>query len=209
MAKYEIKDGVCVISKRTKAIADNAFRNCTELKQIEIPNSVTSIGSGAFQGCTGLISITIPDSVTEIGGGEVGLRPWVATVKGAFSGCTSLTSITIPKSVTVLGDLTFSGCTALKEIILPETLVKIGRYAFYGCTSLENIVIPASVKYFGHSIPQGAASNFQGNPFEECTALKSITMTEDLIKGIQIADGLYGTDDTRFYETIKALIIQQ
>jgi hypothetical protein len=51
----------------TKVIANNAFRGCTGLTTIEIPDSVTSIGYSAFDGCTGLTSIEIPDSVT--GGG--------------------------------------------------------------------------------------------------------------------------------------------
>ena len=45
-----------------------------EVKDLVIPESVTSIGSSAFFGCTGLTSITIPESVTNIG-------------KHAFEGC--------------------------------------------------------------------------------------------------------------------------
>ena len=69
MAKYKINDGVCVLSSRTKSIVNNAFMDCTELKSIVIPDSVTKIGENAFNGCTGLTSIIIPDSVTEIGCG--------------------------------------------------------------------------------------------------------------------------------------------
>ena len=67
MAKHQIKDGVCIISKRTKIIKDKAFENCTELTSITIPGSVTEISERAFAGCTGLTSIIIPDSVTVIG----------------------------------------------------------------------------------------------------------------------------------------------
>ena len=46
----------------------------TEITNLIIPNSVTSIGGSAFSGCSGLTSVTIPNSVTSIGG-------------SAFSGC--------------------------------------------------------------------------------------------------------------------------
>lgn len=49
------------------SIGDSAFRNCSGLTSITIPDSVITIGGGAFYGCTGLTSITIPDSVTSIG----------------------------------------------------------------------------------------------------------------------------------------------
>ena len=81
--KIEIKEG-------TKGIAGSAFEDCTGLKSITIPDSVTSIGEYAFYGCTGLTSVTIPDSVTSIGG-------------SAFSDCTGLKSVTIPDSVTSIG----------------------------------------------------------------------------------------------------------
>ena len=41
----------------------------TEIKDLVIPNSVTSIGRGAFRYCSDLTSVTIPNSVTSIGGG--------------------------------------------------------------------------------------------------------------------------------------------
>ena len=62
------------------AIGSSAFRNCTGLTSITIPNSVTSIGKEAFQGCTGLTSITIPNSVTAIS-------------EYAFSNCTAVNTI--------------------------------------------------------------------------------------------------------------------
>ena len=47
-------------------IESEAFRGCSSLSSIEIPNNVTSIGQSVFEGCTGLISVNIPNSVTSI-----------------------------------------------------------------------------------------------------------------------------------------------
>ena len=48
-------------------ICDDAFRDCTSLTTVAIPDSTTSIGSHAFDGCTSLTTVAIPDSVTAIG----------------------------------------------------------------------------------------------------------------------------------------------
>ena len=49
------------------SIGQNAFRYCSGLTSVTIPNSVTSIGGYAFGDCSGLTSVTIPNSVTSIG----------------------------------------------------------------------------------------------------------------------------------------------
>lgn len=49
------------------AIGDDAFRGCSALKKVTIPQSVTSIGDSAFAGCHNLDSVTINDAATSIG----------------------------------------------------------------------------------------------------------------------------------------------
>ena len=84
--------------------SDGHILSCwSKATNINISNSVTSIGDWAFRGCSSLQSITIPNSVTSIG-------------DYAFWKCSSLQSITIPNSVTSIGDSAFGGCSSLKEI---------------------------------------------------------------------------------------------
>ncbi|MCH5143430.1 MAG: leucine-rich repeat protein, partial [Clostridiales bacterium] len=118
--------------------AKNLYLNNKLVTQLEIPDSVTSIGIFAFVHCESFIGITIPDSVTSIG--------WMA-----FEGCTSLTGITIPDEVTSIGVEAFYGCTKLKSVTFGEQskLTSIGRHAFLGCTSLTSIIIPDSVTSIG------------------------------------------------------------
>ncbi len=143
----EIKD--LVIPEGVTSIGSYAFYKCSDLTSIEIPNSVTSIGSYAFQSCSGLTSIAIPNSVTSIG-------------DGAFSSCSGLTSVTIPDEVTTINEYTFNGCSKLKSVILPEKLNIIKKNAFYNCKSLESITIPNSVEFI-----------YQ-NAFDGCSALQNV-----------------------------------
>jgi hypothetical protein len=80
----------------------------TEIKELVIPNSVTSIGNFAFYNCRGLTSVTIPSSVTSIG-------------NYAFQSCSRLTEVTIGNSVTSIGNYAFRDCGNLISIICNAT----------------------------------------------------------------------------------------
>ena len=108
----------------------------TEIKDLVIPNSVTSIGSYAFRGCSGLTSVTIPTSVTSIG-------------ESAFFGCSGLTSVTIPNSVTSIGNYAFYRCSGLTSVTIPTSVTSIGDEAFYYCSGLTSVTIPSSVTSIG------------------------------------------------------------
>ena len=156
-------------------IGDDAFTNCTGLRDITIPNSVTSIGSYAFYKCTGLTSITIGNSVTSIG-------------EYAFYNCSGLTSITIPNSVTSIGENAFFDCSGLTSITIPESVTSIGEYAFLRCTGLTSITIPESVTSIG------------GGAFESCTNIKTIycRSQEPPVCGNSALDGIDTSNCTLF-----------
>ena len=156
------------------SIGDWAFRGCTGLTSIEIPNSVTSIGDDAFYDCTGLTSIVIGNSVTSTG-------------YRAFCGCTGLTSIEIPNSVTSIGDDAFEGCSGLTSVTIPNSVTSIGDDAFYDCTGLTSIEIPNSVTSIGWSA------------FEGCTGLTSITIPNSVTSiGNEAFSGCTGLTSVEF-----------
>ena len=138
-----------------RSIGNHAFRGCSKLTSITIPNSITSIGDSAFSGCSRLASITIPDGVTSIG-------------TEAFFGCQSLTSVTIGNSVTSIGDYAFYGCSSLTSVTIGNSVTSIGDYAFYGCSRLTSITIPDSVTSIGASA------------FEDCSRLNNVTIGKGL-----------------------------
>ena len=124
------------IPNSVTSIGSSAFEGCEALTSINIPNSVTEIGDDAFWGCKALTSVTIPNSVTSIG-------------RSAFRGCIALTSIEIPNSVTSIGKSAFEGCKALTSIEIPNSVTSIGEWAFDGCEALTSIEIPNSVTSIG------------------------------------------------------------
>ena len=147
---YEIKIGNSVTS-----IGDNAFNCCYSLSSITISNSVTSIGDSAFYDCHALSSVIIPNSVTSIG-------------EYAFYDCYSLSSTTIPNSVTSIGGSAFYNCHSLSSITIPNSVTSIGDSTFYDCHSLSSITIPNSVERIGYSA------------FYDCYVLASITIPESV-----------------------------
>lgn len=92
----------------------------TEIKNLVIPNSVTTIDNFAFIGCLGLTSVTIDNSVTSI-------------CNSVFKGCSSLTSVTIGNNVKSIGEYTFSDCSSLQDVYCyAETVPSTDYYyAFY------------------------------------------------------------------------------
>ena len=155
------------ITYSVTSIGDDAFRECTNLTSVTIPNSVTSIGKDTFSGC-GLTSVTIPSSVTSIGEyvfagcsdlTSITIPSSVTSIgKGTFYDCSGLTSIDIPSSVTSIGDYAFNQCTGLTSVTIPNSVTSIGDYAFYYCTGLTSIEIPSSVTSIGLSAFYGCSA---------------------------------------------------
>ena len=175
-----------------------AFRGCSGLKSVTIPNSVTAIGQSAFWGCTRITSVTIPNSVTTIG--NVAFQDCISlksvTIPNsvvfigaqAFQSCSSLTSVTIPNSVTSIEPGTFQGC-AFTSISIPKSVTSIGERAFQSCCSLTSVTIPDRVTSIGSmafyncrsltsvSIPN-SVKDLGSAAFADCISLTSLVMSD-------------------------------
>ena len=171
---YNIKEG-------TRVIAGNAFRACTSLTAMDIPNSVVGIGRGAFNCCSALTSVVIPSGVTSI-------------EDYTFNECTSLSSITLPNTITRIGDFALSNCSTLVSFDMPSRLQSIGKAAFGNCSGLTSaIVIPEGVTCIADSafllcthipsitLPQ-TITQIGDYAFSNCLALTSITIPKNVTK---------------------------
>lgn len=134
-----------------------AFRACTRLKSIVIPNTVTRIPKHCFDSCSGLTSITIPSSVTAFGNGAFSdcdsiaavyiedLAQWCSMdisdtyAQLGSNGTNETCSIHSPHSLYLDG-------TPVTTLTIPSSVTKLCRSAFNHCTSLTSVTIPTTVQ---------------------------------------------------------------
>jgi len=117
-------------------IEDNAFKDCTQLKEVVFNTGLRKIGDNAFYGCEllGMGSITLPSTLTVIG-------------RSAFEDCSSLRVVVLNEGLTKIDRWTFDSCKSLVSINLPSTLDEVGLNPFRNCTNLKEIVLHEKIKY--------------------------------------------------------------
>lgn len=166
--EFEKFTGITYVSpKNDSGYGSSAFRMCTSLREITIPNNVTRIGSHCFDGCSALTKVNFANNLNI-----------TAINNAAFSNCSSLElDINFPnlteltgngtfckcakiEKISSLGNITqingapnsgysqssFLGCTSLREVNLPQTVTSIGIKSFSGCSSLNVINFPNALK---------------------------------------------------------------
>jgi len=114
VTKVNIPEGV-------KIIGEDAFWACSNLKEITLPSTITSIESGAFFN-TPITEFVYPQNIDNI-------------PASAFGG-TKLTEFSVPDNVKEIDDGAFYNCTDLKKITIPEFVTYIGNDVFKNCRNL-------------------------------------------------------------------------
>ena len=220
ITKYKGTDESIVIpseidGKKVTVIGSSAFYGFKSLKNIEIPDGITSIENYAFCQCWSITSLSVPESVTSIG-------------TGAFRFCGDLKEIKLPSNLTVLSDslfgadanleyITFDDAEKTDTVIIPETVQKMGNYVFMNCEKIKNIKLPSNLKSIGKTCFQGCISltglfipqsveSIGGGIFGDCDALQSVEI-EDENNNFIFKDGiLYDVKNGILVSAVNSLI---
>lgn len=182
-------------------VSGNAFANCTNLKVINLPETIAQIsGISPFAGCTSLEAVNVYDVdgvaapafasvdgvlfATDMNGNVAKLQFMPIGKTGTYR---------IPNGITEIPAEAFKG-SAISKVVIPATVVSIGREAFDGCINL------AAVTFAAAEANQAEAPLVIGQrAFRGCTALEKITLparlTDIKLKRYGIYDGVVSTSD--------------
>ena len=122
-----------------------AFEDCSSLRDIRLPNSEFTLGIGAFEDCDSLHFNEYLDSYYL--GNEVNSCLVLMKLKDK-----NISTYAIPEDTRAIyyetADKVFNDCTMLESIYIPKSITSGLECMFYGCTSLLNIEVDEDNAYY-------------------------------------------------------------
>ena len=189
-----------VLPKKLETIGYAAFRG-TGLKEIELPENLTTLDSYAFQSCSSLANVKMSGKVTGISGycfqecrnlQKVELAEGLQVIhNGAFYLCNSLQSINFPSTLMLIDYDSFNG-TDLREIDIPASVENINYRAFCDNKNLKKVTFREGLINIGASTFSGCESidsivcpstlrMIDNSGFQDCKSLKKVQLNEGLV----------------------------
>lgn len=150
----------------TQHVAEYAAYRNNNLKSIDFPSSLRSIGARAFWGCKnmegysynafGMKIVSIgPEAFMNCKKLEGFSASFLVNVRfigrGAFSGMDNLKEIELPEGLKEIPEFCFGCDQSLVNLKIPSTVTAIGEGAFF-CSGLTEMTFPDSLERFGDFI---------------------------------------------------------
>ena len=170
--------------------AHHLFLNGEEIKDLVIPNGVTTISCNAFLGCNGLTSVTIPNSVTSIN-------------YKAFYDCNNIASITIGNSLDVIYGRAFGNCLELSNVYCySKNVPQIISYALVGEAYYGDVFEGSYIEHATLHVPKASLDSFKdAEPWKNFKDIVKIDMPKYKLN--YLVDGIvYKTFEIEEGETI-------
>ena len=162
---YHFENGVIYNKFKTTIIG---CLNGSQIDELRIPETVTSINRNAFWNCKGIKKVVITKNIVRIGYNPFASAenmylesesPEIISRDGILYDKTTTNllcatnravgkSYRVPDSVKIINRGVFSGCKDLEQIDF-NAVTYIDKSSFTNCTSLKEIYIPDSVTYVG------------------------------------------------------------
>lgn len=118
---------IIIIPDKVKKLGEYVFRNCKELTEVTLPESVTKIPSGTFEGCCSLETVNAPN---------------VDIVCGhAFYDCKNLETFDFSKLQSV--EFAAFAYTGIREAVFSDKLVNFGVEIFFSSKKLQTVDMSA------------------------------------------------------------------
>lgn len=165
-----------------------AFRDCRELENINLPESITSIGREAFYGTAyyndesnwenGILYLhncLIATKSNEINGNVVVKHGTRVIADYAFSECTNMTGIELPEGLISIGDSAFYECTSLVSLTVPDSVIHIKELRIVDYSALDKSESALKSVVIGDGI-----TTIPMNIFSSCTSLTEVTLGKNV-----------------------------
>ncbi|MCF0206586.1 MAG: leucine-rich repeat domain-containing protein [Bacteroidales bacterium] len=152
---YSPKAKGFTINEGTKSVLEYAFSDCTELTEISIPSSVSTIYQTSFYGCKNLKNISVAQGNSTydsrnncnaviiskedkmfISCANTTIPQGVKSVSAKCFANSEITDIDLPASLNIIEDSAFMG-SKIQKVTIPEQVKSIGKNAFANCTELQ------------------------------------------------------------------------
>lgn len=183
----------CDLSQFTnlKLLGNSAFKDCTKLTSIKLPDQLQTLEDQTFYGCvdlqtveaTGILSIKDEVFAECLALEDTkGFNNLQTMGDRAFYDCKTLQKTTLPESMTKVGEECFENCVSLRSASLNGSLSAISRYCFYGCEKLADLSISET--------QQHALKVIGAEAFAECKNLKNPDFT-DFTSLTQLGEGAF------------------
>ncbi|MBR5246257.1 MAG: leucine-rich repeat protein [Clostridia bacterium] len=210
------------IPASVKKIGRYAFNLCSGLNEVVLSEGLECIEEGAFFNCSNLKTINLPDSINYIGRNilyDTKVMPllpqyeredptlpesellfdtstWTdgALYIGKHLICVDLRksgSFSVKAGTKTIAGEAFYWCDKLTSVTIPNGVVSVGEYAFYNCDGIKSLYLPESITVIGQSafdhcdklqtinIPS-KVNEIAKWTFTGCKALKSVTISGNI-----------------------------